>query len=141
LTQINNTMDKIIDSGDIKAIAPKKPGPKPKELTEGTIIGLPVGRDKKIVPPPQVEELASLGCTDRDIANFFGIKEDTLRNNFADNLVKGREDLKVSLRRAQLKLALSGNAVMLIWLGKNLLGQSDSPVNTEDNKPLPWSDE
>jgi hypothetical protein len=132
--------ENIIDSGAIAAKAPKT-GPKPKELVEGTITGLLVGRDKKVIPPPQVEELASLGCTDRDIANFFGIKEDTLRYNFADNLIKGREELKVSLRRAQLKLALSGNAVMLIWLGKNLLGQTDNPVNTEENRPLPWTDE
>jgi hypothetical protein len=133
-------MTDIIDSGMIAA-KPAKTGPKPKELVEGVIEGLPVGRDKKIVPPPQVEELASLGCTDRDIANFFGIAENTLRYNFSENLVKGREDLKVSLRRAQLKLALSGNAVMLIWLGKNILGQSDTPTNSEDNKPLPWQDE
>jgi hypothetical protein len=132
--------ENIIDSGSISAKSPKT-GPKPKELVEGTITGLLVGRDKKVIPPPQVEELASLGCTDRDIANFFGIKEDTLRYNFTDNLIKGREELKVSLRRAQLKLALSGNAVMLIWLGKNLLGQTDNPVNSEEQRPLPWSDE
>lgn len=131
----------IIDSGAIQAKPPKKTGPKPKELTTGEIIGLPVGRDKKVVPPQQVEELASLGCTDKDIANFFGITDQTLRNNFLDNLIKGREDLKVSLRRAQIKLALSGNAVMLIWLGKNMLGQSDNPMGTDDKKPLPWSDE
>jgi hypothetical protein len=133
-------MSEIIDSGMIAA-KPPKTGPKPKELVEGVIEGLPVGRDKKVVPPGQVEELASLGCSDRDIANFFGIAENTLRYNFSENLVKGREDLKVSLRRAQLKLALSGNAVMLIWLGKNILGQSDTPTNSEDNKPLPWTDE
>ena len=131
----------IVDSGQVQAKPPNKTGPKPKELVVGEIQGLPVGRDKKVVPPDQVEELASLGCNDRDIANFFGIAENTLRYNFSDNLVKGREDLKVSLRRAQIKLALSGNAVMLIWLGKNLLGQSDTPVNTEDTKPLPWTDD
>lgn len=134
------SMQNIIDSGAVTAQAPKR-GPKPKELTEGTIVGLCVGRNKTVVPPEQVEDLAGLGCTDRDIANFFGVNEDTLRNNFSDNLVKGREDLKVSLRRAQLKLALGGNAVMLIWLGKNLLGQSDNPTNTEDKQPLPWRDD
>jgi hypothetical protein len=40
-----------------------------------------------------------------------------------------------------LKNALSGNAVMQIWLSKNLLGMSDNPTNNEENKPLPWSDE
>ena len=51
----------------------KKTGPKPKELTEGSILGLPVGRNKKIVPPDQVQELAALGCSNCDIANFYGV--------------------------------------------------------------------
>lgn len=137
----------IVDSGSISA-KPIKPtdtqlktGPKPKELVEGTITGLCVGRNKKVIPIEQVEDLASLGCTDRDIANFFGVQEDTLRYNFTDNLIKGREDLKISLRRAMLKNALGGNAVMQIWLSKQYLGFQDQPKNTEDNKPLPWNDE
>lgn len=117
-----------------------KTGPKPKELVEGTIIGLPIGRDKTVVPPDQVEELAALGCTDRDIANFFGVKEDTLRYNFADNLIKGREELKISLRRSMLRTAHQGNAAVLIFLAKNILGMTDQPVNTDDKKPLPWTD-
>lgn len=137
-------MDNTIDSGPIACFPPNvdsnKPGPKPKELVEGTIIGLPVGRDKTVVPPDQVEELAALGCTDRDIANFFGIKEDTLRYNFADYLTKGRENLKISLRRSMLKTAHGGNAAVLIFLAKNLLGMSDSPVDSESNKPLPWTE-
>lgn len=129
--------ENIVDSGHISA-KPPKTGPKPKELVEGTIVGLPVGRDKKVVPPAQVEELASLGCTDRDIAAFFGIKEDTLRYNFADNLTKGREDLKISLRRSMLRTAHGGNAAVLIFLAKNILGMTDTPTDTEANKPLPW---
>lgn len=104
-------------------------------------MGLPVGRDKTVVPPDQVEELAALGCTDRDIANFYGIKEDTLRYNFAENLIKGRENLKISLRRSMLKTAHSGNAAVLIFLAKNILGMTDQPTNTDDRKPLPWTDD
>lgn len=116
-----------------------KTGPKPKELTEGVIEGIAVGRDKTIVPPEQVYELAALGCTDRDIANFFGVKEDTLRYNFADKLTKGREDLKITLRRAMIKNAISNmNVTMQIWLSKNILGMQDTPTNTEDTLPLPW---
>ena len=118
-----------------------KPGPKPKELVEATYLGIPVGRDKKVIDPEEVEKLAGIGCKDSEIADWFGIKQDTLRYNFADQLTKGREHLKQSLRRAQLSLALSGNAVMLIWLGKNILGQQDNPTNNEDQKPLPWTDD
>jgi hypothetical protein len=42
---------------------------------------------------------------------------------------------------AQIKTAIGGNCTMLIWLGKQYLGQVDSPVNTEEKQPLPWSDE
>ena len=57
------------------------------------VTGLVVGRNKIVVPPMEVEDLASIGCTDRDIANWFGIDENTLRYNFSDYLIKGREDL------------------------------------------------
>lgn len=120
---------------------PNKTGPKPKELVEATYLGIPVGRDKKVIDPDEVEKLAGIGCKDSEIAEWFGIKHDTLKYNFANQLAKGREHLKQSLRRAQLTLALSGNAVMLIWLGKNILGQSDSGINSDSNQPLPWSDE
>lgn len=118
-----------------------KTGPKPKELVEATYLGIPVGRDKKVIDPDEVEKLAGIGCKDSEIAEWFGIKQDTLRYNFADQITKGREHLKQSLRRAQLSLALSGNAVMLIWLGKNILLQQDNPTNSDSNQPLPWSDE
>lgn len=119
-----------------------KTGPKPKELTEGTVIGLPVGRDKKIVPPTQVQELASLGCRNVEIANFFGVTEDAISRNFAAELLKGREELKISLRRAMLKNACQNmNAAVQIFLSKNILGYQDQPQNSEDDKPLPWTDE
>ena len=35
-----------------------KPGPKPKELVEATYLGIPVGRDKKVIDPEEVEKLA-----------------------------------------------------------------------------------
>lgn len=119
----------------------KKPGPKPGRKT-GTkqVEGVVCGRDKRVVPPEEVYRLAQIGCKDTEIADWFGLSESTLRYNFNAELIKGRESLKQSLRQAQIKYALAGNATLLIWLGKNLLGQSDNPVNTEDNQPLPWSD-
>ena len=111
------------------------------KTAEATYIGRVVGRDKKIIDPEDVFGLAEIGCNDREIADWFGIAENTLRYNFSAELTKGREGLKQKLRRAQLSLALGGNAVMLIWLGKNLLGQSDNPTHTQDAKPLPWTDD
>ena len=118
----------------------KKTGPKPKELVEGTIIGLVIGRDKTVVPPEQVEQLAELGCSDRDIANFFGVKEDTLRYNFTDYLVKGRESMKIVLRRAMFKNATQNmNAAVQIFLAKNLLSMSDNGITNSD-EALPWNE-
>jgi hypothetical protein len=102
--------------------------------------GVVVGRDKKVIPAKDVEKLAAMGCKDIEICDWFGIDGNTLRYNFSVELLKGRQSLNQSLRQAQLRLALSGNATMLIWLGKNILGQSDNPVDSEANQPLPWSD-
>ena len=122
---------------------PSKTGPKGKRLKAVEVEGYWVGRgvSRKFVTPDDVYKLAAIGSTNTEIARWFGIEEQTLRYNFSEILQKGREDVKQSLRMAQLKLALSGNAVMLIWLGKNLLGQSDQVQNTEDTQPLPWQDD
>jgi hypothetical protein len=103
--------------------------------------GVVVGRDKKVVPPKDVERLAQMGCKDSENAEWFGVDENTLRYNFSVELLKGKLQLSQSLRQAQIRLAMSGNATMLIWLGKNILGQSDNPVDSEANTPLPWSDD
>lgn len=122
----------------------EKRGPKPKVLKEGTYMGLEVGRgdNRHIVPPDQVERLAAIGCTDREIAAFFSIKEDTLRRNFAEEIAKGREYQKTRLRQAMFKNACDNmNAAVQIFLAKNILGMSDSPVDSDANAPLPWNEE
>jgi hypothetical protein len=113
-------------------------------VKEGTKIvhGLIVGRNQVVVPPEEVEDLARLGCTDRDIARWFGVDENTLRYSFSDNLVKGRENLKISLRRAMLKNAcVNLNAAVQIFLAKNMLGMSDNGMNTDNSKVLPFTDD
>lgn len=119
---------------------PSKTGNKPKQLVAVEAKGYQVGRGikRRVVNPDDVYKLAQLGCTTIEIARWFDIPEQTIRYNFSDVIAKGREDLKQSLRMSQIKLALSGNAVMLIWLGKNILGQSDNPFNNDQDKILPW---
>jgi len=119
-----------------------KPGPKPKQLTEKVVLGLPVGRDKKIVPPDEVYKLAALGCKHIEIADWFGVSEDAISRNFAAELIKGRSAVKISLRRAMLNNACQNmSAAVQIFLSKNLLGMSDSPMDSDANTPLPWSDD
>ena len=104
--------------------------------------GVVVGRDKKIIPPEEVYKLAQIGCKDREIADWFGIDGNTLRYNFSVELLKGRESLKQSLRRAMLNNAIvHNNAALQIFLAKNILGMSDSPIDSEANAPLPFNDD
>lgn len=151
MSEENDTVDHTIIDADYEVIPlapepprdPSKTGNKPKQLKAVEVYGYEIGRGlrKKVVTPEDVYKLATIGCNTNEIARWFDIDENTLTYNFRDIIEKGRDDLKHSLRRAQLKLALQGNAVMLIWLGKNLLGQSDSPVNGDSNIPLPWQDD
>lgn len=120
----------------------KKTGPKPKELVTATYEGLPVGRNKKIIDPEDVRKLGALGLSDRDIADFLGIKDDTLRYNFTEILQISRIELKMTLRRAMLDNACKNmNASIQVFLAKNLLSMSDNPIDSEDQKPLPWNDD
>ena len=115
----------------------RKPNANRKTGTK-TVEGVVVGRDKTVIPPEEVFKLASIGCKDTEIADWFGIDGNTLRYNFSVELLKGRETLKQSLRKAQLQVALNGNPTMLIWLGRNLLGQTENPIDVDNNKILPW---
>jgi hypothetical protein len=85
-----------------------------------------VGRPKKYnIPNEKVEQLASFGCTNIEIASYFGCSDTTLERNYGKILTKGRDKGKIRLRQLQYKAAEKGNVVMLIWLGKQVLGQSD----------------
>lgn len=121
---------------------PSKTGPAPKRLVAVEVLGYSVGRGKKkrVVTPDDVYKLAAIGCNDKEIATWFDIEYSTLRYNFSDIIEKGREDLKQTLRHAMIKNALSGNAAVQIFLAKNLLGMSDNGIETDDNKPLPWTE-
>jgi hypothetical protein len=116
-------------------------GPKTGHTVEITKLAIVTGRNKVPVCPDEVEHLAQLGCNDNEISKYFGITPDSLRRNFELYLVRGRHNLRVSLRQAQLRVAIEGNPTMLIWLGKNMLSQNDQGQANDDNRPLPWTDE
>ena len=86
----------------------------------------------------EVQKLSKFGMTNVEIADFFGCDESLIRKSYSEYLTKGRAEMKLRLRQLQWKSAEKGNAVMLIWLGKQMLGQSDIPVG-EDSQPLTWS--
>jgi hypothetical protein len=85
-----------------------------------------------------IELLASYGLTLTEIAVMCRCSHHTITKHHQEALNNGHAVCRSSLRRKQYELAMGldkngqqtekPNPTMLIWLGKNLLGQSD--VNT-----------
>ena len=87
-----------------------------------------MARPKKYnIDGKKVEQLASFGCTNTEIAQFFGCDESLIRKSYSEFLTKGRASGKIKLRKLQWNSAKNGSTPMLIWLGKQILGQTDSP--------------
>lgn len=98
-----------------------------------------MGRPKKVIDYVLAEKLAYIQCTIDEIAVVLGISDVTLRKDkrFLAIHRKGMEEGKSSLRRLQWKGAEAGNPTMLIWLGKQYLGQKDkSEVTGKDGQPI-----
>ena len=75
----------------------------------------------------EVEKLGQIGATQAEIAAFFGVSVPTIERRFQkpeyrEAFDRGFANLKLSLRRSQVKQASSGNTLMLIWLGKEPAG-------------------
>lgn len=85
------------------------------------------GRPKKVIDYNAVEKLASLQCTQEEIATFLELSVRTLQRDkeFCRLYKKGQESGKMSLRRIQYKLA-EKNPTMAIWLGKQYLNQKEN---------------
>ena len=99
-----------------------------------------MARPKKYnIDTKQVKKLASLGCTNKEISEFFGCSADLLEKSYSEFLTKGRAEQKIRLRQLQWQSAEKGNVVMQIFLGKNMLGQQDKIEQTELDEPLVWS--
>jgi hypothetical protein len=85
----------------------------------------------------QIQELAAVGCTDTEIAHLAGVSEMTLRRSFDTQLKGGRAVLRSDLRKVQVDRAKNGDSTMLIWLGKQYLGQRDKHELAGDpDRPL-----
>lgn len=84
-----------------------------------------MARPKKDISAEQVAAMASVGCTIEEMATILDCGAMTLKRRFGPTIKNGKSKLKMSLRHLQVQKAKEGNVAMLIWLGKNLLGQSD----------------
>ena len=95
-----------------------------------------MARPKKYnIDTEQVEKMASYGCSNREIADFFGCTESLISKSYSSFITKGRSKGKIRLRQLQHKAAEAGNVTMLIWLGKQRLGQTDK-TELELIKPI-----
>ena len=103
-------------------MAKAKAGPKRK-----------IGRPRIVIDWTMVDNMCAVHCTGEEQAGILGYDYDTLNNackrekkcSFSEYFRQKSANGKMSLRRQQYSTAISGNATMLIWLGKAWLGQTD----------------
>lgn len=100
------------------------------------------GRPRKLTPDEKtlgaIRGLGQIQATTKECSAFFNVTEPTFLKfkadypEIAEALEDGKGQGRISLRRTQMKLA-EKNAAMAIFLGKNLLGQSDRQEITGAN--------
>lgn len=93
-----------------------------------------MARPRLEIDEDTVEKLASIMCTMEEMSHILGCSVDTLERRFADVINKGRNSGKMSLRRWQWEACKKGNSALLIWMGKQHLGQKEkleSEINVE----------
>jgi len=91
------------------------------------------GRGKKApLDLDRVKKLAAVGLTVEEIAVVEGVNKRTIERNALGIVDEGRMHMNASLKRKQYEMAMSGNVTMLIWLGKQHLGQTDKREEKHD---------
>ena len=98
-----------------------------------------MGRPRKHIDKTEFEKLCFLQCTEREFCSWFDVSDETLNKwcketydgrTFSDVFKEKRKNGLISLRRTQFQLAEKSPA-MAIFLGKNLLGQTDKVEQTQ----------
>ena len=91
------------------------------------------GRPRAVIDYDTLKKLCAIHCTGEECAAILGVDYDTLdtalkrdkHGGFSEYFKKHSAKGKMSLRRRQFEQAESGNTTMLVWLGKQYLGQTD----------------
>lgn len=113
------------------------------------------GRPRKDLSDEDFEKLIAMiriQCTQEELCGVFEMDHKTLDRNikergeegFSHLYKKHQDEGKASLRRAQWKAAQDGNPTMLVWLGKQMLGQTDKQAiehTSPDGSMSPKGDE
>ncbi len=107
---------------------PKSTSKKPKNLG---------GRPAKKIDLVHLKKLAQMMFTEEEMAIALRMSWSTFKVHKQENLAEvtraideGYANGRSSLRRRQMTLALKGDKTMLIWLGKQHLGQKEKMQHT-----------
>lgn len=103
---------------------------------------MPGGRPKKKIDYDMAGKLASIMCTQEEIASIFEVDVRTLQRDeeFCRVFKTGKDKGRMSLRRIQWKHAET-NPAMAIWLGKQYLGQRDTVEEATDEEKVTFIDD
>lgn len=88
----------------------------------------------------EFDKLCLIQCTLTELAAYFDCSEDKIENavkeqkgrTFSEYYNAKRGFGKVSLRRRQFQAAMAGDKTMLVWLGKQYLGQGETWETRDD---------
>lgn len=112
------------------------------------------GRPVKEVDFDKIDKLCEYHCTAQEITDYLNTRGDGVSYNTIERRIKKvfgvtfgeyikqkhNAFAKPKLRELQWKAAESGNIVMLIWLGKQYLGQKDkSELTGKDDGPVKYA--
>lgn len=99
------------------------------------------GKKYKTQDKEMIKRLASLMLTYEEIGHVLGMTGEGVKKRYRKIVEQGQAEGKASLRRAQYEVATEKKDVrMLIWLGKQYLGQTDTPQDPENTQILPWEE-
>jgi hypothetical protein len=98
-------------------------------------MGHPGGRPRKKFDLKKVEHCGKLGSSFEDMAAMLDCSLSTISalmndegSEFSKSYKKGLANTSSRIRSKQIKMAVNGVVPMSIWVGKNLLGQFDTPT-------------
>lgn len=99
------------------------------------------GRPRKEINYDLLGRLCGVMCTGDECASILGMSYDALNEGlkrdghggFTEYFKIASSSGKASLRRAQFKAAMGGNSALLIWLGKQYLGQREPDNVSKDD--------
>ena len=101
-----------------------------------------MGRPKKDFDWKMLDAILQYNASKKDCSDLLEVSEDTIERRikteysctFTEYRDRKMSKTRLKLSQKQVEVALAGNVTMLIFLGKNMLGQSDKVENEINSK-------